>query len=79
MGSRGILDEPESGSMQPDFMPRARDVVALVQHSPPQHTSYDQDALFLVSFYRVNNDTSFFELLEFSVAHLDSPGELLLI
>ena len=35
LGSRGRLDEPESGSMQPDFMPKARDIVALVQHSPP--------------------------------------------
>ena len=58
--SRGRLDELESSSMQPDFMPKARDIVTLVQHSPPQHSSYVQDALILVNFYRVNNDSSYF-------------------
>ena len=28
-GSRGSLDEPERGSIQPDFMPQARDIDAL--------------------------------------------------
>ena len=60
MGSRGRLDELKSGSIEPDFMPKARDMVALVKHSLPQHSSYVQDALFLVHFYRANNDTRFF-------------------
>ena len=62
-GSRGSLDEPESGSIQPDFMLKAQNIVALVKPSPPRHPeqfSYVQDAIFLVSFYRVNNDTNFF-------------------
>ena len=29
-GSRSSLDEPERGSIQPDFMPEARDIDALL-------------------------------------------------
>ena len=35
LGSRDRLGEPKSGSIQPDYMPQARDIVALVEHSPP--------------------------------------------
>ena len=55
-GSRGSLDEPERASIQPDFMPQARDIDAL----PPQHSSYVLDVLFSVKFYRGNNDTNYF-------------------
>ena len=81
-GSRGSLDEPESGSIQPDFMLKARDIVELVKPSPPRHPQQvlmSKMLYFWLAFTGLTTIPTFFEQSEFSVAHLDHPAKLFLI